>query len=148
MPLRSSTIAVYQQLGNLQIINNRAGKSGGGLHLQVNPKLYILKTFGSPQKYDTVIFSGNHANYGGAVYVADDTNSGACSPDNECFIQTLAPHQTQSFNIFLNSIQKTLIFQGTRLLSKEPTSLADYWTDASQVHLQKCTFTKEFTTVV
>ena len=28
--------------------------------------------------------------YGGAIYVADDTNSGACSSDSECFIQTLA----------------------------------------------------------
>jgi hypothetical protein len=25
--------------------------------------------------------------------VADNTNAGACSPDNECFIQTLALHQ-------------------------------------------------------
>ena len=39
--------------------------------------------------------TGNHANNGGAVYVSDDTNSGACSPDIECFIQTLALYQEE-----------------------------------------------------
>ena len=44
----------------------------------------------------SLMFSGNHANYeGGAIYVADDTNSGACSSDNECFIQILALYRQQ-----------------------------------------------------
>ena len=85
----SSTIAVHQPT-TLQFINNRA-ENGSGLYLEVNPKLYILK---SRRSYNDdehlLVFRGNHANYGGAVYVADDTNSGACSPDNECFIQTLS----------------------------------------------------------
>ena len=88
----SSTVAVYQPT-TLQFINNRA-ENGSGLYLEVNPKLYILKS--QPSYNDDehlLIFSGNHANYRGAVYVADDTNSGACSPDNECFIQTLTLHQ-------------------------------------------------------
>ena len=88
----SSTVAVYQPT-TLQFINNRA-ENGSGLYLEVNPKLYILKS--RPSYYHDehlLIFSGNHASYGGAVYVADDTNSGACLPDNECFIQTLALHQ-------------------------------------------------------
>ena len=88
----SSTVAVYQPT-TLQFINNRA-ENGSGLYLEVNPKLYILK---SQRSYNddeySLIFSGNHANYSGTVYVADDTNSGACSPDNECFIQTLSLHQ-------------------------------------------------------
>ena len=84
----SSTVAVYQPT-TLQFINNRA-ENGSGLYLEVNPKLYVLKS-GSSYNDDAylLLFSGNHANYGGAVYVADDTNSGACLPDNECFIQTL-----------------------------------------------------------
>ena len=88
----SSTVAVYQPT-TLQFINNRA-ENGSGLYLEVNPKLYILKT-GRLFTYEQhlLIFSGNHANYRGTVYVADDTNSGACSPDNECFIQTLALFQ-------------------------------------------------------
>ena len=84
----SSTITVYQP-GTLQFINNTA-ENGGGLYLEVNPKLYILKPqTSSIADEHLLIFSGNRANCGGAVYVADETNSGACSPDNECFTQTL-----------------------------------------------------------
>ena len=42
--------------------------------------------------YNTTIFIANSADYGGAVYVADDTNSGTCASDTktECFFQVLA----------------------------------------------------------
>ena len=104
----SSTIAVYQPT-TLQFINNRA-ENGSGLYLEVNPKLYILKSRLSftDDEY-LLIFSGNHANYGGAVYVADDTNSGACSPDNECFIQTLALHQS----IYVSNTVNIVFFDNT-----------------------------------
>ena len=86
----SSTIAVYQPW-TLQFINNRA-ENGSGLYLEVNPKLYTLK-HQSISSFEQLLFRDNHANYGGAIYVADNTNAGACSPDNECFIQTLALYQ-------------------------------------------------------
>ena len=97
----SSTIAVHRpsdffdhQLQTLQFINNKA-VNGSGLYLEVNAKLYnILES--RLQLIDDeylLMFKNNHANYGGAIYVADDTNSGACTPDNECFIQALALHQ-------------------------------------------------------
>ena len=86
----SSTIAVFQP-GALQVTNNSA-KFGGGIYLDVNPKLYILMNTIIRASY-LMNLTGNHAKYGGALYVSDDTNSGACSPDNECFIQTLALHQ-------------------------------------------------------
>ena len=89
----SSTVAVYQP-GTLKVNNNRA-ENGGGLYLEVNAKLYVLKDESrenSDEEY-LLIFGDNHANYGGAVYMADNTNPGACSLDNECFIQTLALHQ-------------------------------------------------------
>ena len=95
---KSSTIAVYQQGGTLQFIDNNA-ENGSGLYLEINPKLYILKS-GDTHK-NLLIFNGNHAHYGGAVYVADDTNSGACSPNIDCFIQTLALYtelDSMSFN--------------------------------------------------
>ena len=103
--------------------------AGGGLYLKVDPKLYIFKA--SVGDEHLVIFKDNHANYGGAIYVADDTNSGACSPYNECFIQSLL------YNLFDNiSHTLNILFSGnTALVSKEPISLEDYWTDASQVHL-------------
>ena len=90
---KSSTITIYQQGGTLQFTNNMA-ENGSGLYLEVNPKLYLLKhDYERGSSRNILIFISNHGNYGGAVYVADDTNSGACSPNNECFIQTLALHQ-------------------------------------------------------
>ena len=78
----SSSISVYQH-GTPQLINNTAQTDGGGMYLQVNPRLYLLKSeptfFCYEDKKIIMMFTGNHANYGGAVYVADDTNSGACS---------------------------------------------------------------------
>ena len=88
----SSSVAVYQP-GALQFINNKA-KNGGGLYLEMNAKLYVLKPQRSQSNNENLLsFTDNHANYGRAIYVADDTNSGACSPDNECFFQTLALHR-------------------------------------------------------
>ena len=92
----SSPIYVYQQ-GTLQLINNTAKADGGGMHLEVNPKLYLLKSEHKVTPCNDVntllLFTGNNANRGGAVYVADDTNSAACSATVECFIQTLALYQ-------------------------------------------------------
>ena len=69
-------------------------KNGGGLYLEMNAKLYVLKPQRSQSNNENLLsFTDNHANYGRAIYVADDTNSGACSPDNECFFQTLALHR-------------------------------------------------------
>ena len=82
----SSTISVYQP-ATLKIINNNA-EIGGGMYLEINSKLYVLKEcFYSKQVY-YLNFIDNHAKYGGAVYV-DDTNTVTCSAGSECFIQTL-----------------------------------------------------------
>ena len=103
---KSSTITVHDQQGILQFTNNRA-ENGSGLYLEVNPKLYLLKDdiielYGVGGYLMT--FTGNHAIHGGAAYVADYTNSGACSPNIECFVQTLAlyqeyPYITNTVNI-------------------------------------------------
>ena len=104
----SSTIAVYQS-GTLHVTNNSA-ELGGGLYLEVNPKLYILKNIPmsykrTPKNKSIISCTGNRAKCGGAIYVADDTNSGSCSPDNECFIQTLILHRLPTqieVNIFFS----------------------------------------------
>ena len=96
----SSTITVDQP-GTLQLINNRA-KDGGGIYLEINGKLYIQKTSRGRIVETLLSFTGNYANYGGAVYVSDDTNSGACLPGVECFFQTLALHQSQITNYTTN----------------------------------------------
>ena len=93
----SSIIAVYQP-GTLQLINNNA-EFGGGMHLEFNSKLYVLKTSPTFSRFYFVNFTGNHASYGGAVYVADDINSGACLPDNECFIQILTLHRINNYDL-------------------------------------------------
>ena len=91
---KSSTISVYQKGGTLQFISNNA-KNGSGLYLEINPKLYLLKSEaeGANVRRNFLIFTDNHAHYGGAVYVADNTNFGACSPNIECFIQILAVYR-------------------------------------------------------
>ena len=107
----SSTIAVHQP-GTLHLISNNA-QFGGGMYLEVNSKLYILKTereYSFNVRLYILIFTSNHANYGGAVYVADDTNSGTCSPDNECFIQKLALYQFIDFNYDHDTVTVNILF--------------------------------------
>ena len=112
----SSTIAVYQP-GTLSITNNSAGL-GGGIYLQVSPKLYTLKNQETFLHCYFISFTGNHANYGGAVYVADDSNSGACSPNIECFIQVLALYQSYYPIIYTKNVffsENTASEQGPNL---------------------------------
>ena len=112
----SSTIAVYQPW-TLQLISNRA-ENGSGLYLEISTKLYVFKSMLGSEHL--LIFQDNHASYGGAIYVDDDTNSGACLPDNECFIQTLALYQLTDHELQLlskfntsKSYNNTLFFGNT-----------------------------------
>ena len=51
--------------------------------------MYVVKYSDSYSKL--VDFWGNSADYGGAVFVDDDTRSGTCTrEDIECFIQELS----------------------------------------------------------
>ena len=91
-----STIVVYPP-GTLQVISNDA-ELGGGIYFEVNSKLQTKKnvpTFSGK----TFNFTGNHANTGGAVYVADHTNIRTCSSNTECFFQTLALYQVSNGNL-------------------------------------------------
>ena len=80
---------------------NNAGFAGGGICLEQNSRLYVLMVSEGIGKVDVMIFTGNSADYGGALYVADETNSGTCasksfeqySTKTECFIELL-PHQS------------------------------------------------------
>ena len=90
---RSSTITVYEQ-GTLHFGSNRA-ENGSGMYLEVNPNVYLLKKEFKNSKI-FLTFTGNNAKFGGAVYMADDTNSGACSLNIQCFIQILALYRSGS----------------------------------------------------
>ncbi len=90
----SSSIISVVQPGTLRFIDNTAEDRGGGLYLEVNPKvyMYIQRQAENDDSLVFILFHANHAKLGGAVHIAENTNSGACSPDNdninECFIQT------------------------------------------------------------
>ena len=82
----SSPISVYQPR-LLWFSDNHAEIAGGGLYLDTNPKLNLFKY---EQKSSMLItFHNNHAAYGGAVYVTDNTSSG-CINGMECFIKSIA----------------------------------------------------------
>ena len=94
---------------------NNAAERGGGLSLEANAKLYVLKYDEIDYYYyyyydsidtNTTIFTANKADYGGAVYVDDDTNSGTCvsDPKTECFFQVLAIHSIESDRLKTQSI--------------------------------------------
>ena len=89
----------------LYFIENVAEK-GGGLCLEMNAKLYILKSMPYSEPFNIVNFIANSADYGGAVYVSDDSNLGLCDLNyrfhfkaKECFFQTLAIYSSLPSNI-------------------------------------------------
>ena len=98
---------------SLYFIENEAEK-GGGLYLEVNAKIYILKSEQYSRPFFTVKFTDNSANYGGAVYVSDDS----CKPNynsqykaKECFFQILAVYGSMFSNFSQESmITKNIFF--------------------------------------
>ena len=102
--------------GTLYITENSAER-GGGMCLDLNARLYILKNqpeFISASQYPNAAdpnlwlrleFNSNRADYGGAFYVSDATNSANCAAfqttESECFIQTLALHPYDRPNLNL-----------------------------------------------
>ena len=79
---------------------NNTSQMGGGIYFALASQLEIIK---SGNNYTRTLYSlrfkANSANYGGAVYVADESNSDLCaSPSymswsigSECFLQVLSP---------------------------------------------------------
>ena len=98
---------ISQYIGTRINFRNNAAKLGGGLSLEANAKFYILKyniSYGEHANITT--FTGNSAEYGGAVYVNDDTNSGTCASDpslrTECFFQVLALYNKFIYGYHIN----------------------------------------------
>ena len=86
---------VRRYSGTRIYFTKNVAKFGGGLSLEANANLYILKNAVVEIEYNldtnVTIFTANSAEYGGAAYVDDDTNSGCTSdPKTECFFQVLA----------------------------------------------------------
>ena len=89
--------------GTIQVIGNTA-EEGGGIYFEGNSKLYISKEgpiTSEVSKKRKSVFANNSASYGGAVFIADGTDSGSCSSMSsdsvqstatECTIQVLSLH--------------------------------------------------------
>ena len=80
----SSYVTVYQP--SVLHLSDSSAKYGGAMCLE---RLYLLKHFQYPSNDELVSFINNSANYGGAIYVADDTNLDACLDNRDCFVQVL-----------------------------------------------------------
>ena len=107
---------VRRYSGTRIYFTKNVAKFGGGLSLEANAKLYILKhskvDVGLNNYLDTnaTIFTANSAEYGGAVYVDDDTNSGCASDTKtECFFQVLAMYDINA-RYQINTVTKCLYF--------------------------------------
>ena len=83
----------------LDFMNNKAEK-GGGLYLETDAKLYVLKSR-TLEQHKILAFTANVAEYGGAVYVSDD---GMCalSTNKKCFFQTLALYRSMPIDFDSN----------------------------------------------
>jgi predicted outer membrane repeat protein len=77
----------------LYFVSNSA-KLGGGICLEVSSTMYLIT------RERLVHFVGNRADYGGAIYIADETNNGTCASnldsitaasESECFFQSITP---------------------------------------------------------
>ena len=76
----------------LKFISNSAKHHGGGVHFEAGSKIYVLR-----YRSNDIIFYNNSADYGGAVYIDDNTTVGACiggetktitaALQSECFFQ-------------------------------------------------------------
>ena len=96
-------------IGAIIELTENSAMQGGGLYLETNSKFYVLKDLSNTdsiyihERYVSnyvVKFAANTADYGGAMYINDYSNSGICTSTtttervhtygNECFIQVLA----------------------------------------------------------
>ena len=83
------------------LVTNSAKHGGGIQYFEVNANLYIISLYQNFGDYKgRLFFDNNSADFGGAIYVVDGTNSGICSSHSvaseiqtadstECFFQAL-----------------------------------------------------------
>ena len=136
--------------GSLVCYNNTAEK-GGGMCLELNSKLYVIKASIECQDmtvYQIVYFTNtakptlsvvcnsnkimwlrleftyNSADYGGALYITDDTNSGTCAANttvgltsNQCFFQVLAAYDNYFYPVVIPNLLNTFFVNNSARLS-------------------------------
>ncbi|XP_064389019.1 uncharacterized protein LOC135337056 [Halichondria panicea] len=114
----SSTIKLTQS--HVNIDSNTANTSGGGVYLQQSSKLYLFKTIGERTlRYVKLMINNNLAQYGGGIFVADNTQRSECGGGVTeydatrtifagCFIQTIKLYEfgysdPNYFNTFMTN---------------------------------------------
>ena len=111
----------------LNIMDNSAQK-GGGLCLEANSKVIMLKDFiFRTTMRSTLNFVRNSAQYGGAIYIDDESNSGSRvsnpfeikSPKSECFMNVVSTQTivTTRTNFSLSNV----LFDGNSATVSGPT---------------------------
>ena len=120
----SSSIIAQNGEDKITFRNNTAMYAGGGVSLQVNAKIYIVMKIDSNPRIYTMTFVANSAKFGGAIYIADSTNSGTCasksydihSTTTECFIQALSlQHSNYQNNIIAKFTKNYACTSGSNL---------------------------------
>ena len=107
-------------------VENKSNR-GGGLYLEMTI-VYILKSVLYSRPYYIINFVGNSADYGGALYVSDDSNSGLCDPNytfhfdaKECLFQIRATQSstssTQSTSLGQQSMQNIFFSENSANIS-------------------------------
>ena len=108
----------------VNIESNTARANGGGVYLQQSLKLYVFKKDEIPQDtlFVKLMINNNLAQYGGGLFVADDTESGTCRGGAteidetqtifaDCFIQTISLYGLGYSNIFNTFMTKNMATQ-------------------------------------
>ena len=108
---------LMEKAGILVVLNGNNAKLGGGICMEVNAKIYILKLQYSNRElkqwnHRRFILSDNSADYGAAVYVTDDTNFASTSYRKystltECFMQIVALHDELRSTLILDYVNFT-----------------------------------------
>ena len=121
--ISSSLILVHDDIKGalpayLYLISNVA-KWGGGVCLEVSAKIFLIT------RNRLMHFISNRAEYGGAIYVADDTNHGTCvsgldsvtaASESECFFQSITPRsRLMTINKTISFFNNTAEFSGSVL---------------------------------
>ena len=103
-----SSIRVHGSDHLVVSFSNNVATKGGGLSLESSSKLYVLRR--SLGVVQLLKYTGNFADFGGAIFVNDETYTGTCSRSQkfvgECFFQVLG--LDYSFGV-IQHVRKNLV---------------------------------------
>ena len=100
------TVIEQKVLEHIANFANNTAEKGGGLSLESNSRLNVIHVYCSSTKCAHMTYSGNVANFGGAIFVNDETYTATCtrSQKSECFFQMLSLHYLET-NVLKEHIQ-------------------------------------------